>query len=431
MEAPIRSQSDDGAGSASSSLRLAWALVALAIVLRIYRYLLNTPVWCDELWLLRNIVGKGFFEQLGPLTDVQAAPPLFLWLERGMWLAFGPSTYAMRFLPMLASCGVMLLLVPVGRRILSPQALPWAILLLGMSDAILNYTCDVKPYTTDSLLALAIPALFYFTGGWSLGWRLVLFTALAPVAIFLSYPGCFIYAGLFLALLPNVWAMRAQKRTWIGYVGLMLTTGLCFALLVLGPVRAQRTAELNACWTDFPEWDRPWLVPFWSVEAVVRFLEHLWRPTGAAFVLAAALGWRSIWRRGLRTELLIIGVPAALAMLAAWLHAFPFESRVALYVAPCFALLIAEGIADVMAWARRLRRAAGREGDVVPRRGQPMLLAQLAVLGILGVVIGSPLARTCYHVVAPAPRLTEENWPETATGDDIAPKTTAWNLRTN
>ena len=92
--------------------------------MRLYHYLRNPAVWCDELWLLRNIIGKGFLAQLGPLDDVQAAPPLFLWLERTVWLLCGDNIYALRLPPLLAGCGTMLLVVPLGRRCVSLAALP-------------------------------------------------------------------------------------------------------------------------------------------------------------------------------------------------------------------------------------------------------------------------------------------------------------------
>ena len=88
--------------------------VGLGLVLRLYRYFLNTPVWRDELWILRNIVHKSFRELLGPLDAAQAAPPLFLWLERALFLCLGPSAMVMRLVPVLASCVALILMVPLG-----------------------------------------------------------------------------------------------------------------------------------------------------------------------------------------------------------------------------------------------------------------------------------------------------------------------------
>jgi hypothetical protein len=385
---------------------LVWGLVALALAVRVYHYLRNPPVWCDELWLLRNIVGKTFAELLGPLGDMQAAPPLFLWVEHVVWLLFGPGIYALRLLPLLASCGTVLLLVPLGRRCLRPAALPWAILLLGFSDPVLDYSCEVKPYVIDAFLGAAVPALFCVTRRWRLPRRLTLFAALAPLVIFLSYPGGFIYGGLLLALLPSLWQERRDSRAWLAYAALVLCTFAAFALLVTGPVRAQRTAALEAVWIDYPDWDRPWAVPLWSAEAFVRLLEHLWRPTGGALILPAALGAMSLWRRRRRAELLALGLPVLLALPAAWLRAYPFESRLILYAAAPLTLLVGEGVA---AFARRLRHWLGQSDRVFAPRRRAALGASL---GLLYVILLVPLSRTVYHLVTPMPRLTEQTWPE-------------------
>ena len=79
-------------------------LVALGLGLRTYHYLVNHVVWHDEAALINNVLGKTFAEYLGPLYYAEAAPPLFLALEKVAVLALGSATYAVRLLPVLASC---------------------------------------------------------------------------------------------------------------------------------------------------------------------------------------------------------------------------------------------------------------------------------------------------------------------------------------
>jgi hypothetical protein len=390
-----------GAASPCPYLRLAWILAGLSVALRVYQYLCNPPVWCDELWLLRNVVGKSFVEQLGPLSDIQAAPPLFLWVERLVWLLCGDGIFALRAFPLLASCLTMLLLVPLGRRCVRPAALPWAVLLLGFSDAILDYTCEVKPYIVDTFLALLIPTLFLATRPWRTWSRVSLFVLLSPLVIFLSYPGVFLYGGVLVASLPELWQRRREPQAWLAYGLLGLTTVTLFLLLLLGPIRAQHTEALNDLWVDYPDWQRPWTVPLWSVLTVCKFLEHVWRPTGAVLLLPAILGAWRLWRRGLREELLVVTTPVALALLAAWAHRFPFESRVVLGATVAFSLLSGEGLAEIVGWLRE--RPALRR--------MPAWAAGVAVLTVIFLL---PLGRTVSHTVGPRPRLTRETWPETA-----------------
>jgi hypothetical protein len=187
---------------------------------------------------------------------------------------------------------------------------------------------------------------------------------------------------------------------------LVLCTFVAFYLLLTGPIRAQRTTALDACWHHYPDWSNPLLVPLWSVKVFLQLLEHLWRPTGGLLILPALLGAVSLWRRNKRPELILLVGPGLLGMLASWMHAYPFESRVVLFVVGPLTLLIGEGIRVTLEWV--WQRTSANEGFAA-RRVRRSLVAGLVVVA---VALGIPFARTAYHVVDPAPRLTVEKWPE-------------------
>src|SRR5437870_2499223 len=132
------------------------AFLVLGLGLRANHYLRNPSVWHDEAALVVNVLVHGFRELLGPLLYAEAAPPLFLWLERVISFALGDSTFALRLLPFLASCGALIWLVPIARRVLMPAAVPWAVLLFATSDRLLWHACEVKPYALDVFAAVAV-----------------------------------------------------------------------------------------------------------------------------------------------------------------------------------------------------------------------------------------------------------------------------------
>ena len=63
--------------------------LVLGLALRLYHYCLGPSVWHDEAALIRNVLSKNFAELLGPLIYAEAAPPLFLWVERTVEFAPG------------------------------------------------------------------------------------------------------------------------------------------------------------------------------------------------------------------------------------------------------------------------------------------------------------------------------------------------------
>ena len=79
-------------------------VTAVGIALRLFHYLRDPSVWHDEAALVVNVLNLNFAQLLGPLMWHEASPPLFLWLERAVTLVLGDSTYALRLIPVLASC---------------------------------------------------------------------------------------------------------------------------------------------------------------------------------------------------------------------------------------------------------------------------------------------------------------------------------------
>jgi hypothetical protein len=332
--------------------------LALGLGLRIYHYLLCPSVWHDEAALIVNALHKGFREQLGPLQYAEAAPPLFLWVERALSLLVNDSVWALRAVPLLASCAALVLLARVARRALSPQSAPWAVLLLGVSNHVLWHSCEAKPYALDILAAILLIDLVHRPAAWTLTSRVLLLAALAPAIIWLSFPGCFLYGGVLIVLLPPVWRQR-RLTLWLAYGLLTLAVFVAFALL-LGPIRAQRHATMDGCWVaQFPNWSRPWTVPVWAVCSTVDLVRYCFEPTGHGLALAALAGGIALWRGGQRELVLLVLLPLDLAFGASLVHAYPYGgARVEVFAAPGLALLIAAGIPPIWTWLRTRQRLA-------------------------------------------------------------------------
>jgi hypothetical protein len=355
--------------------------MALGLWLRCYHYLRDPSMWHDEAALALNVLGKSFRGLLGPLFYAEAAPPLFLWVEKAVTLILDDSTYALRLVPFLASCGSLLLLLPVARRLLPPRAVPWVVLLCACSDNVLWHACEAKPYAVEVFCAVGLLAVYCFTRGWPLGRQLGLYAALAPAIIFLAYPGCFLCGGLLVALLPAVWRAR-RPGIWLSYGFLALWIALAFLTLLLGPVHAQRSPEMTGCWVDhFVPWHRPWKVPVWTAASTCEIGRYCCRPTGQVLTAVAILGAVLLWRRQQRAIVALLSVPVGLALVASAVGAYPYGgTRVLVYAAPAFVLLVGEGGAFLL---DRLRERT-----------------QIGT-AVLAAMVLAPAALTLYRVAVP------------------------------
>jgi hypothetical protein len=376
-------------------------LVAVGLLLRLLHYLRDPALWHDEAALIVNVLGKNFRELLGPLFFFEAAPPLFLWLERACVLLLDDGTYSLRLLPFLASCGSLLLLTWLARQVLRPDAVPWVVLLAAFSDRLLWHTCEAKPYAVDVFMATALPALFWATRSWALPRRLLTFAAVAPLTIFLVYPGCFLLGGALIAFLPGVLRYRTL-RSFLSYGLLLMAVGTFFLLLALGPAHAQRCGPMESCWLHaFPHWDRPWLLPWWSLKATVEVVDFCFRPLGGCLAPLAVYGGVLFYRKGRLDLLLLLVVPLGLGWLAGLFHAYPYTgARVMVYTLPALALFIGEGAATLLQWLRSNLPALST--FTIPRFAPPVLSAVVVALLL------APAGLSVYRAILPWNRT---DWP--------------------
>ncbi|HVA49964.1 MAG TPA: hypothetical protein VNH11_26600 [Pirellulales bacterium] len=334
-------------GNCGARVSWTYVLLALGLCLRLYHYLRNPSLWHDEAALVLNVLDKSFWELLGPLQFSEAAPPLFLWLEKAVTLAFGESLYALRLLPLAASCGALVLFAFVARRTLEPAAVPWAVFLFATSDRLLWHSCEAKQYAIEVFVSVVLLAVWLGTSTWPTARRAVLLAVLAPPLLWLAYPAAFLYGGLLVALLGKTWQSR-RAADGIAYALLCLTVLVAFAALLAGPVHAQRDETIVHCWdamSQFPDWSRPMSVPGWTVRSTCDLVGYCIKPVGQWLTPLAAAGLVLCWWRGQREWCLALMTPVVLALAASSIKAYPYGGmRVMAYAAPAVTLLVAAAV---------------------------------------------------------------------------------------
>jgi hypothetical protein len=362
--------------------------VLVGLALRAYHFLLCPAVWHDEAALIVNVLGLSFGEMCGPLLHAEAAPPLFLMLERVAVFALGDGEYALRLLPFLASCLSLVLFALLCRRRLGPLSAALAVGLFAVSDRMLFHACEAKPYAVDVLVAVAAAWWFVRTAGWPVWLRCVPATLVAPFAVWASFPACFIAGGLVVGLAPA--ALRGGWSGWLALAALAVSVAVSFLALALGPAAAQRCDAMDSCWTaHFPDWSRPWFVPAWAILQTLEVCRYCVMPLGQVLAVFAGFGAAALWvKPGGRDLLSILLVPLALALAAACLHKYPYGGmRVEAFATPALCLLAAAGARDIVPRVARKSRA-------------------LAVVCLLA--FAPPVLLTAYRAVEPWPRVESD-----------------------
>jgi hypothetical protein len=341
-----------------------WGRVLLLVVLlglgmRAYHYLRDPAMWHDEAAAVVNVLEKNWGELLGPLYWAEAAPPLFLWIERAVVLTLGDSTYALRLVPFLASCLTVVFFAWVAWRVLPPVPALVAAALVAVSDRLLWHACEAKPYAIDAFLAVGFLALHQAGRSWRLEWLLLVQLILAPFVLWLSYPGAFLIGASLVVLLPEVFASR-RWSAWLLYGAWTLAVFGAFLALLVGPARAQRCGPMEACWLNhFPPVGNPWMVPVWTVASTMEVVRYCFLPLGTGLTLLAVVGGIAWMRAGRGALVVLCALPLGLALVASFLRQYPFgASRLEVFAAPGLALLIGAGLLPTWEWLAARQRWA-------------------------------------------------------------------------
>jgi hypothetical protein len=346
----------------------------LGIGVRVRHYLAAPSYWYDEAYLLLNVFEKDCGELMGPLRDDQAAPPVFLWSLRGLYLAAGASECVMRLPAFLASLAAVALMFPAARRVVSGPGWVWAVGFCALSMHGVNHGIDVKPYAWDLLatLLLVLAAHRYFVRPEARPWSFLLLVMLAAALPWCSLPSVFVLGGVSLALLVDLCRRprKAEALHWLLFNAVCLCTGAALWFLVL---RHQRTQSLHEYWSEFYG-DCSSLSAFlaWFRSCLVGVGNYGSNGLGVPLVLLGVPGAFLVGRRSPPTAMLLTA-PIVLAMTASALRFYPLADRLTFFLVPCVWLLAAETVGVLGALILRPNRR-----PVVAWTGTAVLLLLLA-----------------------------------------------------
>ena len=331
------------------SQSLQWLLVGLGVGIRLIAYLYNRSLWRDEALLASNIETRSYAGLLQPLDNQQAAPVGFLMLEHFVVQILGNSEYALRLVPLLAGIASLFLMRSVAKRSISPEAVPIALGFFAISEKVVYYSSEVKQYSTDVAIALALILAAIEIRARTIRWRsAVLFGFAGALAVWISHPSVFVLAGIGTTLFLS-YCWRREWSNGLLVVAAALLWGISFAISYVAVLRETSHSDfLLTFWDGYgafaPAAASAASKAWWFISAFVKAFEN---PGGfdwnvlAAIAFSLGLGSSFYYRS---SKLLLLAAPIPFVLLAAFLGKYPFLDRLVLFLVPFLLLLIAEGI---------------------------------------------------------------------------------------
>lgn len=310
----------------------AWGLIALGVAMRLRQYLANRSLWLDEAMLALNILNKNVAGLFGKLDYEQGAPLGFLLLEKLAATLFGSGERALRLLPLLAGCAALILFYLLARQILAPAGMLTSLALFAFSPALIYYSSEVKQYSVDVLVALALlylawrpPRSTRFAQG--------ILLAAGALSVWFSHPAIFVLAAIgILRLIEN--RQHPLKTLALGAAWLA-----SFGILYLVNLRAlSQDAFLLNYWGEY-----------FSAGAFSSLLGVFENPAGIValspllLALICALGAGLLFARQPKAAG-TLALIFLIALAASVLRKYPFAGRMVLFAVPLLHLFFGAAV---------------------------------------------------------------------------------------
>jgi 4-amino-4-deoxy-L-arabinose transferase-like glycosyltransferase len=357
--------------------RLALPIFLLAAGLRLALWAQHRSLWIDEARLSLNVVSRSYLALLPPLDYDQAAPVLYLWLQRLTVDLFGTSEGSLRLLALAAGVGTVVLTYSLAGRWFGNRVALLAATIAALSPTLIYFSSEAKQYGIEAFVSCAI---VYVTLRWlevpsnPRWWRRLV--VLGVVALWMASPAVFVLAGVGLTILL---AAELPRRTRIALTGqLAIWWGGSLALAYLLVYRAAaHDAYLRHYWSQ--AFLAPWR-PGVLLDAGIALRAILWGPVSvlwgptamdslggpadiASVIFAPAvsvvialllvIGARRLVRTTPSHLPVLVLAPIVLVLLASVLQLYPISARTTLFYMPLLIILAAAGIEGTAGLLRR------------------------------------------------------------------------------
>lgn len=324
---------------------LAVGILLAGIIFRIWQYAVNRSLWHDESALALNIIYRSFAGLTQPLDYNQAAPLLFLFIQKTNITVMGHSEFALRLFPLMAGILSLFLMYKTAKAYLQGTAVYIALVLFCFSSALIYYSSENKQYSSDVmctliLLLAAHPCLQENPKPENY----ILLIVAGLVAMWLSHPSVFVLTGIgFAVMARQVFRKKWHGLLWAGPAFLIWMVNLAFFYII-----ALRSTSANNILADY--WNKsfmpmpPWDNWGWFGNTLESIFQN---PMGLSFFTVSAvlllIGLISVLLRKWDIGIVLI-LTMMTTLVASGLQMYPFRGRLILFLVPIVFLLIVEGI---------------------------------------------------------------------------------------
>ena len=178
-----------------------YIVIIIGILLRLVFPLLNTGLWHDECAVAINIIDRDFWGLFNPLRFLQVAPPLFLSAVKLCVLGINPldnpviTDFVLRIVPLVSGIASIFCFYYLLKNLFVNKYIQLAgLIMFAFNPVLIRYSYELKPYSTDVLIAVLITIYFIKYNPDSYFKQFLQILGIS-FFMFISFPAAFVITG--------------------------------------------------------------------------------------------------------------------------------------------------------------------------------------------------------------------------------------------
>tara|TARA_R110002020_G_scaffold293535_4_gene509074 strand:- start:30195 stop:31643 length:1449 start_codon:yes stop_codon:yes gene_type:complete len=333
------------------SKAVAFIILFIGLVLRLYCQFINWTFNGDEINLARNIINRSYDQLLYPLDYGQSAPPLFLILQKAVFIDGHPE-FSLKILNFILSALGLFLFFEVVRRCKYSIGYLSALAFMCCSPFVIYNTLTLKQYSFDLTLGIFSILLFTKTNKWKQLIFFIIFCLVSNVASFFC-AGILIWKIIKQCRFPLIFETKLVY-SYLPY----LTAPIPYVIFFVWFINQEGASQLQSYMMQY--WQNSFLPlngeffiwTFYMLHGLILYIFSSYLVIGVLMATISILGSGVILRNFFikkNTDFIndFVGIYASTLAIHLFLSAlklYPFSDRLYVYLAPVFYVLLAEGL---------------------------------------------------------------------------------------
>jgi Dolichyl-phosphate-mannose-protein mannosyltransferase len=320
---------------------------------------LDQSFWFDEVWVANAVAEPTFSQMMYYEGWLNTNPPLFLFFVR-LFTVFDISHTTMRLVPFLFGIVSILGIAYLAVRLLKPWYALTAVLLFCLSPTFVFYATALKPYATDTFVAVILLIIGYHYSVTASRKAFTTATLAFAVLGFLSYQAIvflpFFIIAASLEYGKTQLAAPHRPPRWLDIALLCSCAAVVSAINYFYFIEPNRGDALLEFWkigyqgSNFLGFVRYVTIVFATLTTPFFFPINPYLPVNIVVVAIVGLGWSGFLlteRDGTRGSwhiAMLLGLPVLSLSLLNLLGQYPIHTRLVLFLFPAVTILFVSGI---------------------------------------------------------------------------------------